>query len=313
MHAMAMFQEKFDFANPEPDEPARWSTAELGIEFPLIIITGIGAVLQAAIRTGAKFMSLAQSSNWHWALEYLDGASAMIGVEGTIFSIGLIRARIEGRKKLEAGIQIDQTKELITVGVALLISIAAGMAQSIQGSQYIGVGFQEFLDWVTLFALGVGSSVLAYFAGEMTGLVLVRADGLWREKWVEYKAKMDERALKFQKEWEASDFHKMLYVDVKGAAAVARSAYRNATGSKKPKVAPKAAPKPSSSNDVRTQIFNYLDEHFDRDGAVPGPTQIKTDLKVSKGYASDMVKQWREIRFPASETDEAEVEAENAS
>ena len=60
----------------------------LGIEFPIAILTGLAAIVQAAMRTGYKFFELASKQGMGVA-SWLDGASAMLGVEGFVAVVGL--------------------------------------------------------------------------------------------------------------------------------------------------------------------------------------------------------------------------------
>ncbi len=281
------FERDFEDLDPRPEKPARFSARDLGIEFPLTVLTGIAAIVQAAMRTGYKFFELASKQGMGIG-SWLDGASAMIGVEGFIAVIAFTQARARGKTKVAAGnTRLSLWRELAGAGVALTISIAAGFAQSITGSTYIPVGFQKFVDWMVVLALGLGASVLAYFAGEIAGSMVVRAEALYVSEIGNYDAKLAEWKSRFRKAWEASDQYQLLHVDIHGAVQLARAGYRLPRGVR-------SFGASERTNEKALKVLAYLDEHSTPE-FVPGATQVAAACGVSKSYASEMTKEWRVI------------------
>ena len=53
--AQENFEKRWQRTHFQPEEPPKFSTRDLGIEFVLTVITGLAAIIQAAMRTGYKF------------------------------------------------------------------------------------------------------------------------------------------------------------------------------------------------------------------------------------------------------------------
>jgi hypothetical protein len=289
----------FVVTDPRPLQPARFSVKDLGIEFPLTVITGLAAIIQAAMRTGYKFFELASKQGMGVA-SWLDGASAMIGVEGFIAVIAFTQARARGKGKVQTGnAKLSLWREIVGAGVALSISIAAGFAQSITGSKYIPESFQAFVDWLVLIALGLGASVLAYFAGEIAGAMVVRAEALYVSGVRNFKSEDTAWAARFKEAWEGSDQYQLLHVDIHGAAKLAKAGYRipkGATGVRSAFTPPNERP-----NEKALKVLAYLDEHATPE-FVPGATEVAAACGVSKSYASEVTKGWIAANPPEKRT-----------
>lgn len=280
------FMADFLVTDPRPVEPARFAVKDLGIEFPLTVLTGIAAIVQAAMRTGYKFFELA-SKQGMGVMSWLDGASAMIGVEGFIAVIAFTQARARGKQKVADGnTKLTLWREITGAVVALTISIAAGFAQSISGSKYIPEGFQSFVDWMVVIALGLGASVLAYFAGEIAGAMVVRSEALHVSGVRNYKKDDAAWAARFKAAWEASDQYQLLHVDIHGIAKLAKAGYRLSRGVRS--VTERTNERP---NEKALKVLAYLDEHSTPE-FVPGATEVAAACGVSKSYVSEVTKEW---------------------
>jgi len=287
MQAIARFERRFIFTNPKPVAPKAFSIRDLGIEFPLTIITGIAAIVQAAMRTGYKFFELA-SRNGMGIGSWVDGASAMIGVEGFIAMIGFTRARAQGRELINDGkLKISATKEWIGLIIALAISVTTGLAQSITGTT-IPMAFQGFVDWLVVVFLGVGASILAYFAGEISGVMAVRAEMIYLSGLGKFEMELKVWNDTLKAAWEKSDEKAYLHVDLKGLTTIARGRYRS-TGVR-PFV--RSAERTNGPSEVETRITAYLDKNSTAE-FIPGPSQVAREEHVSKGYASEIIKKYR--------------------
>jgi len=291
MQAIQRFERRYKFTNPEPIAPNAFSIKNLGFEFPLTIITGLAAIVQAAMRTGFKFFELA-SRNGMGIGSWVDGASAMIGVEGFIAVIGFTRARASGQELIDNGtLKINATKEWIGLGIALAISVTTGLAQSITGSATIPIEFQGFVDWLVVVFLGVGASILAYFAGEIAGVMAVRAEMIYLSGVRKFDKAMKEWKTNLKEAWEASDEKKFLHVDIKGITAIAQGKYRVQKGSVRSFVRSDNE-RTNGPSEVEARIIAYLDKNSTSE-FIPGPSQVSREEHVSKGYASKVIGEYR--------------------
>ncbi len=283
------FETDYERDNPRPEPPEKFSVKNLGIEFPVAVLTGIAAIVQAAMRSGYKFFDLATKQGMGVG-SWIDGASAMIGVEGFIAVIAFTQARARGKGKVKAGdTRLSMWREMVGAGIALTISIAAGFAQSITGSQYIPLWAQQGVDWLVLVALGLGASGLAYFAGEIAGALLVRSEALYVSGLRNHETRLAEWSARFKAAWEASDQYQLLHVDIHGIAKLAKAGYRLSKG-----VAVRSfAPPNERPNEKALRVLAYLDARATPE-FVPGATEVAAACSVSKSYASEMTRKWIE-------------------
>ncbi len=300
--ALTRFEERWEHYNPQPRQPRSFSIRDLGVEFPLTVVTGIAAIVQAAFRTGFKFFDLAAKSGMGY-LSWADGASAMIGVEGFIAVIGFGRARAHGKQLIEEGVtKFSTIREWIGLVIALMISMMAGFAQSISGVKYIDPAVQSFVDWSLAVVLGVGASLLAYFAGDLAGLMIVRAELLYVTRMNFYRDALATWTENMKTAWEKSDEINYLHVDLKGETKVGRSFYQTPVRSTRSvRTNERTNTERTDGSDVAKKILAYLDEKS-TDEFVPGPSEVSRELSVSKGYASAVIKQWRTAHNRPPET-----------
>ncbi len=294
--AQGKFRDSYEFGDPCPEEPVAFSWKKLGIEFPLTLITGAAAIIQAALRTSHSFMNLAEKAGMTGLMLWVDGASAMIGVEGFVAVIGFVKAKSDGRERLEAGEFSGKAwKETMGLLIALTISVAAGLGQSIAGAKNPSEGLSTFVDTFLLFALGIGASLLAYFAGEIAGVMIVRAEKMYGDEQTTWKKDLFEWNARFTDAWNSSDYIKFLRADIKGLTTVARRGYRsngsNGVRSLGNERTNSPIPKVSA---VAMKIRAYLNEHS-TDDFVPGPSEIARECDVSKGYASRIRGEWIDV------------------
>jgi hypothetical protein len=285
------FEAEFEAFNPRPVKPERFSVKSLGIEFPIAVITGVAAIVQAAMRTGYKFFDLASKQGMGVG-SWLDGASAMIGVEGFIAVVGFLMARQRGKALIAKGeLKLTRWEQYRTWGglvVALTISVATGFAQSITGSKYASLDFQKFVDWMVVVALGLGASLLAWLAGEIIGQLVVRAEMLYVSATGNFDKKLKEWKEDLREAWQASDQYKLLHVDIQGALKLAKAGYVIPRGAKAVRSFGDASER---TNAKALRVLAYLDEHATPE-FVPGATEVAAACSVSKSYASEVTKGW---------------------
>ncbi len=281
------FEMDYERDNPRPQPPEKFSIKNLGVEFPVAVLTGIAAIVQAAMRTGFKFFDLATRQGMGVA-SWLDGASAMLGVEGFVAVVGLIMARQRGKALIARGeLRLSNWEQVRLWGgltIALIISVATGFAQSITGAQYVGQDFQKFVDWLVILALGLGASLLAWLAGEIVGTLSVRAEMLYLSGVGNFDKKLKAWLEERKAAWQDSDQYKLLHADIVGVTKQIRAGYR--TGVRSPFTPPN-----ERLNGKALKVLAYLDEHATPE-FVPGATEVAAACLVSKSYASEVTKGW---------------------
>lgn len=235
--------------DPEPVEPEPYSFKELGLKFVIVLITSISAVIQAAMRTGAKFMELASKSEWDVNLQRLDGVTAMIGVEGIVFMAGwMIGSKKKGRHSIENSWEL-----YAALGISLSISIVTGTAQATTTPS-------KLLDTAVLVMLGPGASILAFFAGELVGIVINEAVDNAKARMDKWQIEHDAWKARMIESWKNSEVYKMLNVDIEGASEVQAKRYKVAG---KSIIASQAQPRSQNPQKVslRKQVEAYLQEN----------------------------------------------------
>ncbi len=295
------FEAEFEDFNPRPDKPERFSVKNLGIEFPIAILTGLAAIIQAAMRTGYKFFDLATKQGMGIG-SWIDGASAMIGVEGFVAVVGLTQARQRGKALIARGeLKLSRWEQYRTWGglvIALIISVATGFAQSITGARYVSTDFQAFVDWLVVIALGLGASLLAWLAGEIIGTLSIRAEMLYLSGVGSYEKKLKAWKDELRDAWLASDQYKLLHVDIAGATKLAKAGY---VVPRSGRAVRSVGPGSERTNHKALTVLAYLDGHATPE-FVPGATEVAAACSVSKSYASEVTKGWIAANPPEKRT-----------
>jgi hypothetical protein len=279
------FKKRYTDQVPPPAKPSVRLMQSIGWQFVLILLQSAGAITLASLRTAEMFYRAASGSNI--VLRYVEAAAAILAVEFGIIVFAAIRAEETNRarksKALLHSINVSMKRLLIGEVFGVLVSIVAGLGVSF-------TGFDVDIDLGPLLAvvIGVGASVIAAISGDILGAMLARYGNLKDSEEAKYRQEYAAWQSALFSSWEHSPDRQIARV----ALSDARKAMR---GGSRVRLANERS---EQASEVRGRIWAYLEQNSTGE-FVPGPTQVANELGVSKGYASDVIKEFRAQHFQA--------------
>lgn len=151
--------------------PPKLKIVGLDWKFYGLVITSISTVVVAALRTAAMFYFAEVLSAKYWNPE-MD--SVWLGRTGAVFSM----LAFEGGLALIAAIKTSESRKVDDgvyfwyISLLILISIMAGLGQSVGLIQGISDQVLIFFSYSLALVVGVGASVAAWLSGEILGVQL---------------------------------------------------------------------------------------------------------------------------------------------
>jgi hypothetical protein len=300
MEVWEKFRQKYEHQFPMPDKPVARLMSTIGWQFIMILVQSIGAITLASLRTASMFFAAAAGSDT--LLKYGEAISAVITVEVGIVVFAAIRAEQENSKHTDdeqkAIIKVSLTRLWWGEGLALVISVMAGLGVSFNG---FGLKVPLFL-WGLSIAIGAGASIIAAVSGDILGAMLARFGNIRDKMARDYTAELNVWRSNLTVSWEKSPereivrsgttlLMKQLRAERADGSSVRSVRQRTGVNSvNQPNVSP-----------VAQKIFDYL--LANSNGSIPGPKQVQEALGVSRGYASEQIRIWRNAHpeFPVIE------------
>jgi len=147
----------------------------LGWEFWISVFVAVAAIVLAALRTAHTFFLAAQLSTQVYGLEngflvnaisLTEAAAAMVAIEGGIVYGAVKRAKHHAK--------VNGRVFLVYLGLLVLISMVAGLGQSLSLVVGLPEAVQVYFSWFMAIILGTGASIVAWLSGEMLGVELVK-------------------------------------------------------------------------------------------------------------------------------------------
>lgn len=147
----------------------------LGWAFWAAVSVAVAAIVLAALRTAHSFYLAAVLSTQVYGVEsplltafmsYTEAAAAMLAIEGGIVYGAVKRAKFNGK--------INPRVSTIYIGMLVLISIIAGLGQSLPLVLGLPEDIMAGFSWILAIVLGVGASVIAWLSGEMLGVEMLK-------------------------------------------------------------------------------------------------------------------------------------------
>ena len=301
MEVWEKFRQKYEHQFPTPDKPEARLMSTIGWQFTLILIQSVGAITLASLRTASMFFAAAAgSSPW---LKYGEAISAVITVEVGIVVFAAIRAEQENSKHTDeeqrATIKVSLTRLWWGEGLALIISVMAGLGVSFNG---FGLEVPLFL-WGLSIAIGAGASIIAAVSGDILGAMLARFGNIREKMARDYTVEFAAWHASLNAAWEKSPEREIARNDITAMRNSLRAgrAFGSPVRSVRQRTQPNQMNQPNVSP-VAQKIFDYLQTNSN--GSVPGPKEVQEALGVSRGYASEQIRVWRNVHpeFPMSES-----------
>ena len=263
-------------------------------KFYTSVATGLATVILASLRTAQMFYFAAETSAQSWGLSeggtellsYGDALASMFAVEFGLVVTSAVKSVNE--KKVPSWIYSVQ------IILLLVISVIAGVGQSLGLVQGISQDFLRIFSYILVFVLGVGASFAAWFSGEILGVQIQKYSELKAEAEKHFSEQMriySQNARKFwgqrtEQEKETSREHKKI-VQNSPVLSSQRSSPRvqNRTGGGKVPI-----------------IFSEIEKFLVEQNRVPSFSELAEVLRTnhpeqnfsSNGYISTVRKNWLE-------------------
>lgn len=234
-------------------------------------------------------------------LKYGEAISAVITVEVGIVVFAAIRAEQENSKHTDdeqkATIKVSLTRLWWGEGLALVISVMAGLGVSFNG---FGLKVPFFL-WALSIAIGAGASIIAAVSGDILGAMLARFGNIRDKMARDYATELAAWRDNLTTSWEKSPEREIARSDT----TLLMKQLRNERSLSSPvRSVRHGSPNPtnqvnlSDDSPVAKKIFDYL--LANSNGSIPGPKQVQEALGVSRGYASEQIRIWKDAHpeFP---------------
>ncbi len=300
MEVWENFRQKYEHQFPTPEKPVAHLMSTIGWQFTMILIQSIGAITLASLRTASMFFAAAAGSDT--LLKYGEAISAVITVEVGIVVFAAIRAEQENSKHTDdeqkATIKVSLTRLWWGEGLALIISVMAGLGVSFNG---FGLKVPFFL-WGLSIAIGAGASIIAAVSGDILGAMLARFGNIRDKMARDYTTELHVWRSNLTASWEKSPEREIVRSNTTLLMKQLRA--ERAKGSSVRSVRQRTgvnSPSQPNVSPVAQKIFDYL--LANSNGSIPGPKQVEEALGVSRGYASEQIRVWRNAHpeFPNPE------------
>lgn len=235
--------------------------AGLDWKFYATVVHAVAAILLSSLRTGQLFYSAAIMSAAQFGLSgqleglvaALDFVVAMLAIEGGLVIYSSIRSVHRG--------EVKSWVYSLLIGLLLVISVAAGLGQSM-GIANVSPEFRSnFMAGLSV-VIGAGASAVAWLAGEVLGVQILRYEAASRDAGRAHARAMATWVSRGRKEWQARR-KQLLEAD---------------------------SPKPAGQNNNvereqhKTLIRNYLQRITLREGRVPGVAEIGRATGLPSNY-----------------------------
>lgn len=262
------------------------------------VVSCIAAIGLNAFRTGDAFYQAAVSLNA--VLRWIEVLFAVLGVDGVVVLFAIRNAYSTNK--------VNENSAFWGLAMAVLISSVAGLFQSANilkvGDAAVSgfVGLTVFLRWSLVILMGLGSTAIAWFSGDLVGVQLVRRDQEMTKLDSELSTSLKGYHARLMKEWKSS-FELVAVNERKG------SRYRSDDRERSPRT---NTNEPVRSERSRTnapngnvEISNMLDAVLQSESRIAGVSEIarkiaadrsetKSDADFAryKGIVSETRKQW---------------------
>lgn len=182
----------------------------IGWQFWIALPVTVSQIVLAAMRTAAIFYAAASLSGFGNMFALVEASAVMLAVEGGLVVYSAIRAANNAKSKSAEQLDAYNTRLAWGIGFMVVVSVLAGLGQSIGLIEYIDVrvltGFQYTLSLV----IGVGASVIAWIGGEVLGTQIAKVGIAREEAMAEYKEEMEKYWDGLRSSWERSQERKYI-------------------------------------------------------------------------------------------------------
>jgi hypothetical protein len=302
--AFSAFKQTYMERVPVPDRPAALNVGGLGLEFWLYFVMAIAAILLAAMRTSDAFYFVGYATAGDVVYASAEAVLSVIVVElgMVVFAAILAQKRYrkqELRRKEEAAEtntlyvrnrEVDINSWIIGLGLLLmtLISMAAGLHQSIRIIESVDPKFVQVLSYGLGITIGVGITIIAVISGDIIGQQVAIVTAGFSERAAVYEADMAAYQHELEDAWARSDERRVIRAEVRAAAKSSSvtanfpnfsEQFPNNGGLRRP-------PKQTE------RVFQYMDQIYRTEGRVPPFAEVMEVLQIPRATASEARTKW---------------------
>ena len=193
-----IFKDKYQALNPAPLKP---SPVKQGWEFTAYILVSVASVLLASMRTAEQFYRAAAFSA-NPVLGFVEAFLAIFTVEAGIVVYAAVLA--SRSKKISPWV--------LVTGIILLslISITAGLGQSLHLATDLDPVFVRYTEYALLILIGPGASIAALIGGHILGQQIALAGQQYDDLLKAYDEDVEEYHNKLKRAWERSPERKLV-------------------------------------------------------------------------------------------------------
>jgi hypothetical protein len=274
--AFEQFRQKYKLMHPVKAKPR---ASGLDWKFYLVLLVTPMQILLAALRTASIFYKAAELGG-NQTLAYIEAGLAIFAVEVAL----VVYSAVQAAKRTEV------PEGRLTFGIILmvLISVFAGLSQSITLITGVDKTFLTYLQYGVSFMIGIGASIIAWIGGEVLGeqvaLMGIRANQIDEQ----YRVYLQEYNEGMLNSWANSPERKIARGELVNAV---RSVFGPTERTNEKRTERPRLPN-EGQNEVRLKVMEYIKTVYERDGRIPGPSEISRQLRVSKGYAHQVRYEW---------------------
>jgi hypothetical protein len=305
--AFAAYKETYEARVPRPKSPAKLDLSGLGFEFWLYFSQAITSILLAAMRTSDAFyfVGYAVSSNAVYATGEALLSVLVVELGMVVFAAILAKKRYERQEKArkEQAAQegtryrsdktVDINSWVVAVGLGLmaLISMAAGLHQSVRIIENVSEGFVQTLSYGLGVAIGIGITVIAVIAGDILGQQLAIITAGYADRAADYEEDVENYQSELEDAWARSDERRVIRAEVRAAArstsvstSVTEESLRLNGGG-----AFGTGRRPAVNTE---RVYQYMDQILSTENRIPSYSEVQQVLGLASSTASTLRKQW---------------------
>ncbi len=269
--AFALYRRRFVQQHPPPSEK---EAGGLGWKFVALLITSLGAVALATLRTMDIFYNAALlSGNMYIAVG--EAVAVIVAIEGGIVVWSAVRASSKG--------DVGLGKLGFGIILAVLISTFAGLGQSLHLIDNINPVVLEYFQYALTITIGIGASLIAWIGGEVLGGQLAQAAERKENAHLSYRERAGSYNEKLLASWNRSPERKMVRGELTSGSVVPNDRTNNRT----------AFLKNAGSTEQRDRILDYIEQVEKSDGYLPGPSEVAQKVGTAKSYAHQVIGEYK--------------------
>jgi hypothetical protein len=188
---------------------------------------------------------------------------------------------------------VDINSWVVAVGLGLmaLISMAAGLHQSVRIIENVSEGFVQTLSYGLGVAIGIGITVIAVIAGDILGQQLAIITAGYADRAADYEEDVENYQSELEDAWARSDERRVIRAEVRAAArstsvstSVTEESLRLNGGG-----AFGTGRRPAVNTE---RVYQYMDQILSTENRIPSYSEVQQVLGLASSTASTLRKQW---------------------